>query len=186
MKQFHPFRLDTVNHRLWRGEDRLSLSPKAFDVLRYLVEHADRLVTQDELLEALWPETYVNPEIIKKYILGIRRVLGDRHDRPAFIETFPRRGYQFIAPVSDVRTEMEAPGDSGSDAAWRIVGRGTVLDQLGGYLGQVLRAQRPVAFTTGDAKAGKPAFCDKSAQRTPPMTAILIFFGTDGVVRMRA
>lgn len=50
MKQFHSFRLDIVNHCLWRGEDRVSLTPKAFDVLRYLVEHADRLVTQDEIL----------------------------------------------------------------------------------------------------------------------------------------
>src|SRR5260370_29211364 len=68
MKQFHSFRLDTVNHCLRRGEQRVSLTPKAFDVLRYLIEHADRLVTQDELLEALWPETYVNPEGIRKYI----------------------------------------------------------------------------------------------------------------------
>ena len=78
MKVFEPFRLDTVNHCVWRAEERLPLTPKAFDVLRYLVEHADRLVTQDEILEAIWPETYVNPEAIRKYILEIRKVLGDR------------------------------------------------------------------------------------------------------------
>ena len=61
MRVFGPFRLDTVNHCLWRANERAPLTPKAFDVLRYLVEHADRLVTQDELLEALWTETYVNP-----------------------------------------------------------------------------------------------------------------------------
>src|SRR5215470_17018381 len=102
MKQFHSFRLDVVNHCLWNGEDRVSLSPKAFDVLRYLVERADRLVTQEEILGALWPDTYVNPEIIKKYILGIRKALGDRHEKPQFIETFPRRGYQFVASVSEL------------------------------------------------------------------------------------
>ena len=102
MKQFHSFRLDTVNHCLWHGEDRVSLTPKAFDVLRYLVDHADRLVTQDEILAALWPETYVNPEVIKKYILEIRKALGDRSDETEFIETFPRRGYQFVASVSEV------------------------------------------------------------------------------------
>jgi DNA-binding winged helix-turn-helix (wHTH) protein len=58
MKQFDVFRLDTVNHCLWRAEERVPLAPKAFDVLRYLVEHCDRLVTQDEILEALWPATY--------------------------------------------------------------------------------------------------------------------------------
>ncbi len=101
MKLFRTFRLDTGNQCLWRGEHRVPLTPKAFDVLRYLVEHPGRLVTQDELLEALWPETYVNPELIKKYILGIRKVLGDQHDNPVYIETLPKRGYQFIAPVTD-------------------------------------------------------------------------------------
>jgi DNA-binding winged helix-turn-helix (wHTH) protein len=76
MKQFHSFRLDVVNHCLWHREDRVSLPPKSFDVLRYLVEHRDRLVTQDELLTALWQETYANPEVIKKYILGIRKARG--------------------------------------------------------------------------------------------------------------
>ena len=91
MKVFEPFRLDPVNHCLWRAEERVLLTPKAFDVLRYLVDHADRLVPQDEILEALWPETYVNPEGIRKYILEIRKVLGDRPDHPTFIETLPKR-----------------------------------------------------------------------------------------------
>jgi len=55
MKVFQPFRLDTVNHCLWRAEERVRLTPRAFDVLRYLVEHAERLVTQDEILEASGP-----------------------------------------------------------------------------------------------------------------------------------
>src|SRR6185503_5924731 len=66
MKAFHSFRLDASNHCLWRGEERVSLAPKAFDVLRYLVEHADRLVTQEEILETLWPSTYVNPEVVRR------------------------------------------------------------------------------------------------------------------------
>ena len=63
----------------------MALTPKAFDVLRYLVERADRLVTQNEILEGLWPETYVNPEGIRKYILEIRKVLGDQPGQPSFI-----------------------------------------------------------------------------------------------------
>jgi TolB-like protein/DNA-binding winged helix-turn-helix (wHTH) protein len=70
-------------------------------MLRYLVENPGRLVTQDELLEKLWPETYVNPELIRKYILDIRKILGDRPDKPEFIETVTKRGYRFIAPVID-------------------------------------------------------------------------------------
>ena len=99
MKSFKTFRLDPANHLLWRNGDRVPLAPKAFDVLAYLVEHAGQLVTQDEILEALWSETYVNPEVLRKYILEIRRALGDRPDNPEFIETVPKRGYRFIAPV---------------------------------------------------------------------------------------
>jgi TolB-like protein/DNA-binding winged helix-turn-helix (wHTH) protein len=101
MKSFHPFRLDAANHSLWRGQERAQIAPKAFDVLRHLVENAGRLVTHEELLEALWPETYVNPEVLRKYILEIRRVLGDRPDKPEFIETVTKRGYRFVASVTD-------------------------------------------------------------------------------------
>jgi TolB-like protein/DNA-binding winged helix-turn-helix (wHTH) protein len=104
MKLFKMFRLDTANHLLWRNGDRVALAPKAFDVLAYLVEHAGRIVKQDEILEALWSETYVNPEVLRKYILEIRRGLGDRPDKPEFIETLPKRGYQFIAAVTDEST----------------------------------------------------------------------------------
>src|ERR1700719_1935573 len=99
MKRFHSFQLDTTNQCLRDGEARAELTPKAFDVLRYLVEHAGRLVTPDELLEALWPGTYVNPEGLRRYIQEIRKVLKDRADSPVFIETLPKRGYQFVAPV---------------------------------------------------------------------------------------
>lgn len=101
MKSFRSFQLDTLNHILLRGDERLPLTPKAFDVLRYLVERAGRLVTQDELLEALWPETYVNQEVLRKYILEIRKALGDKADNPEFIETVTKRGYRFVASVSD-------------------------------------------------------------------------------------
>jgi TolB-like protein/DNA-binding winged helix-turn-helix (wHTH) protein len=104
MKSFKMFRLDTANHLLWRNGDRVALAPKAFDVLAYLVKHAGRVVTQDEILEALWSETYVNPEVLRKYILEIRRALGDRPNNPEFIETLPKRGYQFIAAVTNEST----------------------------------------------------------------------------------
>ncbi|HET8922003.1 MAG TPA: winged helix-turn-helix domain-containing protein [Candidatus Acidoferrum sp.] len=101
MKSFQSFRLDTANHSLWRGQERVPIPPKAYDVLRYLVENPGRLISQDELLEKLWPETYVNPEVLRKYILDIRKILGDRPDKPEFIETVTKRGYRFIAAVID-------------------------------------------------------------------------------------
>ena len=109
MKSFKAFRLDTANHLLWRDGDRVPLTPKGFDVLAYLVEQVGRVVTQDEILEALWRETYVNPEVLRKNIQEIRKALGDRSDNPEFIETLPKRGYRFIAPVVD---ESAAEPDS--------------------------------------------------------------------------
>jgi len=101
VKSFNSFRLDTAGHCLWREQQRVPITPKAYDVLRYLVENSGRLVTPDEILEAIWTDTYVNPEVLRKYILEIRKVLGDKSGDPQFVETVPRRGYRFIAPVSD-------------------------------------------------------------------------------------
>src|SRR5260370_41826627 len=110
VKSFKAFRLDTANHLLWCNADRVPVTPKGFDVLEYLVEHAGRVVTQNEILEALWPETYVNPEVLRKYIQEIRNALGDRPDNPEFVETLPKRGYRFVAPVIDERAaEPDSP-----------------------------------------------------------------------------
>src|SRR6516162_378113 len=148
MKTFRAFRLDAANQCLWRGEHRVPLTPKAFDVLRYFVDHPGRLVTQDEILEALWPDTYVNPEVVKKYVLGIRKVLGDRTDKPAFVATFPRRGYQFIAAV---REESDSPLSGASSIGCRkIVGREGALAELKGALDKALQGQRQIVFVTGE------------------------------------
>ena len=163
MKLFHEFRLDTVNHCLWRGQERLSLTPKAFDVLRYLVEHSDRLVSQDEILEALWPETYVNPELIKKYVLGIRKVLGDQSNKPMFVATFPRRGYQFIAPVSDARPSESSR--TNTQVTKTVVGRETALFKLDTCLEKALQGQRQIVFITGEAGIGKTTLADLFHQR---------------------
>jgi TolB-like protein/DNA-binding winged helix-turn-helix (wHTH) protein/Flp pilus assembly protein TadD len=124
MKSFKAFRLDTANHLLWRNGDRVPVAPKGFDVLAYLVEHAGQVVTQDEILQALWPETHVNPEVLRKYILEIRKALGDRPDNPEFIETLPKRGYRFVAPVIDEST-AKSPDMPTSQAAEEQVGPAT-------------------------------------------------------------
>jgi DNA-binding winged helix-turn-helix (wHTH) protein/tetratricopeptide (TPR) repeat protein len=163
MKVFQPFRLDTVNHCLWRADERVALTPKAFDVLRYLVEHADRLVTQDEILEALWPGTYVNPEVVKKYVLGIRKVLKDHPDKPAFVATFPKRGYQFIAAVRDESTASAS--DLSANTPKTIVGREDALAQLDKCLTKALNGKRQVIFITGEAGIGKTTLLDVFHQR---------------------
>src|SRR5215813_2360812 len=140
MKSFQAFRLDTANQCLWREQERVAIPPKPYDMLRYLVENPGRLITQNELLEKLWPEIYVNPELIRKYILDIRKILGDRPDKPEFIETVTKRGYRFIAPVVD-ESEADTPdlkttNATAADEKHEIVGPETSRRERGGLLGQ--------------------------------------------------
>ncbi len=161
-KEFAPFRLDTVNECLWRHEstgsdERIRLTPKAFAMLRYLVEHAGRLVTQDELLQALWPETYVQPEVLKSHIRDIRAALGDDAKSPRFIETLPRRGYRFVASVSEGSSEKGLEVES---PAGMLVGRDGELDRLRGALQSALRGSRQLVFITGELGIGKTSLAD--------------------------
>ncbi len=162
MKVFYSFRLDTVNQCLWRGQERVSITPKAFDVLRYLVEHAGLLVIQDDLLDKLWPETYVNPELIKKYITEVRKALGDRPQESQFIKTHPKRGYEFIAPVTNEDSAISA---STSTEATKVVGREAALSELDTLLDKAGRGQRQVIFITGEAGIGKTTLVDVFLQQ---------------------
>src|SRR5438132_11109376 len=159
MREFGPFRLDIVNQCLWRGdglaEERILLAPKAFAVLRYLVEHPGRLVTHDELFEALWPKTYVQPEVLKSHIAVIRAVLGDDARKPIFIETLSRRGYRFISPVTE---GAAASGAAASRPAKVLVGRDDALSQLHQCLERMSKkGERQIVFLTGEPGIGKTA-----------------------------
>src|SRR3954464_13888421 len=109
MKQFESFRLDTSNQCLWRDGAQIALPPKPFGILRYLVENPGRLISHNELLDELWPETYVQPQILRTYMLELRKVLGDDIGSPRFIQTVPKRGYTFVARVTE-----SAAGKSGA------------------------------------------------------------------------
>ena len=100
LKQFASFTLDTANECLWRNGEQIALQPKPYSVLRYLVDNPGRLIKHDELLDALWPETYVQPQVLRTHMLELRKILGDSAEEPRFIQTLPKRGYCFIASVT--------------------------------------------------------------------------------------
>jgi DNA-binding winged helix-turn-helix (wHTH) protein len=150
MKVFPPFRLDAMNQCLWRCGDtgqeaRILLAPKAFAVLEHLVEHAGRLVTHDEMLQAVWPGTIVEPQAVKKHVLAVRTALGDCPKNSVFIETLTRRGYRFIAPVS---WSVASNPVSGRPAQSTLVGRGGALDVLGETWKRALGGERQIVFLT--------------------------------------
>ena len=96
---FSPFRLDVTNQRLYRGDELIPLRPKSFAVLQYLLANAGKLVTKEQLLEVVWPETSVSDTVLKVCVRELREALGDDPKTPRFIETAHRSGYCFIAEV---------------------------------------------------------------------------------------
>ena len=96
-----------ANEQLLHDGDVVSLTPKAFAVLRRLVEDGGRLVKKDDLLRSVWRDTHVSDGVLRVIILEIRRALDDDSGQPRFIETVPRRGYRFIAPRT--RTSRSPP-----------------------------------------------------------------------------
>src|SRR5262249_42643122 len=99
---FGDFRLDPANAWRWCGTQASALTPKAFDVLHYLVTHPDRLVSKDTLLDAVWPETAISDTVVRIAIGEVRRALGDTAQAPRFIATMHRRGHRFVAQVTVV------------------------------------------------------------------------------------
>ena len=151
MRQFGTFRLDLRNECVWRGDEQLTLTPRPFAVLRYLVENPQRLVTHDELLEALWPETYVQPQVLRTYILELRKLLGDDPQDPQFIETVPKRGYRFLPPVTEIGAGTSAGG---------LIGRESEMAALHAQLERCRNGERPTVFIIGDVGIGKTALID--------------------------
>jgi DNA-binding winged helix-turn-helix (wHTH) protein len=125
--EFGDFTLDVPERRLLRGSVPVHLPPKTHDVLVALVRDAGRLVTKDDLLARVWPETFVEEGILTVHVATLRRALGDSSRAPAFVETVARSGYRFIASVT--RSTMAEPvarprGVARPLEAYELVGRG--------------------------------------------------------------
>ncbi len=112
---FGPFRLDARERLLRRDGAPVALQPKVFDTLVLLVRRAGQLVRKDELLRELWPDTHVGEANLTQNVWLLRRALGEEEAGTAYIETVPRAGYRFAAPVSRMATEAAPaapiPGD---------------------------------------------------------------------------
>jgi DNA-binding winged helix-turn-helix (wHTH) protein/Tol biopolymer transport system component len=115
--RFGPFILDVAERRLLRDGCGVPLTPKTFDLLAALLDKPDRLLTKDELLQAVWPDAFVEESNLAYNVSVLRKVLGETTDGGAYIETVAKRGYRFVAPVTFTRRlgpeEIIAADDSG-------------------------------------------------------------------------
>jgi hypothetical protein len=148
-----PMWLDLASERLWCGDQALSLRPKTFALLHYLVAHPGQLLTKAALLEALWPETLVSEVVLSVCIRELRQVLGDDARAPRFIETVHRRGFRFLGHLPTMcpavlHTSAPAPPPL-------LAGRERELDALHGALATALTGVRQLLFVTGEAGLGK-------------------------------
>ncbi|MCI0389894.1 MAG: protein kinase [Acidobacteria bacterium] len=99
--EFGPFKVDVAERLLSRGGEVIDLKPKVFDLLVLLVQNAGRLMEKDQLLQALWPDTVVEEVNLNVNVSTLRKALGESPAAPQYIETVPKRGYRFIANVTE-------------------------------------------------------------------------------------
>src|SRR5262249_10590119 len=97
--EFGPFQLDHAERRLSQQGRAVPLTPKAFQTLLVLVENSGRVVDKEELLKKVWPDTFVEEATLAQNVFTLRKQLGDDRSEAVYIETVPKRGYRFVAPV---------------------------------------------------------------------------------------
>jgi DNA-binding winged helix-turn-helix (wHTH) protein len=138
---FESFVLDPDDRQLRRGSDRIELNGRYFDALALLVSEQGKLVSKDRFLEQVWRGVPVTDEALTQCIRTLRRQLGDDAARPRFIETVPKHGYRFIAPVTCVDKHL-GPVRAAAARPWQstlLMGAaGTIGGGLSGFIGGLL------------------------------------------------
>jgi DNA-binding winged helix-turn-helix (wHTH) protein/Tfp pilus assembly protein PilF len=175
---FGEFTLDIQERRLQRGAHVVHLEPKAFDVLVALLRHHGRLVSKDELLARVWPDSFVEGGILTVHVSALRRALGDETRPSVYIETVARSGYRFVAPVRHV----DDPADDAPTLSpmtrpvelYESVGRGRSHLLAAAYFDvsqavDAFRAAIEIDETYAPAHAGLArALCAQAELRTVP------------------
>ena len=140
---FEQFVLDPDDRQLKRGGDPVELNGRYFDALALLVREQGKLVSKDRFLDEVWRGVPVTDEALTQCVRTLRRQLGDDAARPRFIETVPKHGYRFIAPVDCVEADGARPAQTGtSPAAWQgtmmLAIAGTIGGGIAGFIGGLL------------------------------------------------
>src|SRR6476620_1421112 len=116
---FDQFMLDPENRELRRGTAPVELNGRYFDALTLLVQESGKLVSKDRFLDEVWRGVPVTDEALTQCVRTLRRQLGDDAARPRFIETVPKHGYRFIAPVSSTVEGDATVRALASSSAWQ-------------------------------------------------------------------
>ena len=159
--RFDSYRVDPQNECVWRGKQAIRLTSKAFAVLQYLVQHPGRIVTKEELFRAVWPETVVGDAALAVCVQELRKALRDPAKASRLIATVHRRGYRFLAEVTETAVQGTEVSKSPSGLSRRlVVGRETEVGQLHRWLEEALQGERQIVFVTGEQGIGKTTVID--------------------------
>ncbi|HET9711993.1 MAG TPA: AAA family ATPase [Pyrinomonadaceae bacterium] len=175
--EFGAFRFDEANECIWEGENPIPLRPKPYAILKYLIERPKLLVTKQQLLDDVWPETFVSDAVLKDCIRQLREALRDDAKSPTYIETAHRRGYRFIAPVAELKEQSVASQTHSAAAATpsfipypspqplpppnvNVLGRESALECLHKWLSDAVSSNSQIVFVTGEAGIGKTTVVD--------------------------
>lgn len=141
--------LDLMTAKLYKENGAIALTPRAFALLRYLVTHPNEILSTQNLLEALWPNRYVNDSEVRHYIRELRQALEDNHKVPRFIETVHGKGYRFISTLPN-----RIPASSAYPSLISV-GRLEEQEQLHRWLSRSLAGRLQVVLIEGEAGIGK-------------------------------
>src|SRR5215472_2723879 len=111
--EFGPFRLDPSQELLVEGTKHVPLTQKAFRTLLVLVESRGQIVSKEELLQKVWPDTFVGEAVLAQNVSTLRKQLKDDPGAAHYIETVPKRGYRFVASVTEVASKVLGAGPGG-------------------------------------------------------------------------
>jgi DNA-binding winged helix-turn-helix (wHTH) protein len=184
--EFGPFRLDVLDERLWRGQEALPLTPKAFTVLRCLVAHPGQLVTKAMLMDTVWPETAISESTLTGCIWEVRQALGDSARQPDYLETVHGRGYRFIAqvtkpadPAAQPPAAVELPRETAVPAlpVACFVGRKAELAQLAQRYETARQGQRQIGLIGGEPGIGKSALVETFVAQVAAQAPVWIAHG---------
>jgi DNA-binding winged helix-turn-helix (wHTH) protein/tetratricopeptide (TPR) repeat protein len=150
--------LQPAKRELRRSGRLLAIEPKALDLLCYLIEHSDRVVSKRELLEQIWPDAVVVESALTRLVSVLRKALRDGGEAPECIRNVPRAGYRFVASVTrsaaaqgDGHAAQTAPDESG----FPFVGRSEPLARLDAAWSDVVKSRGRLVLLTGPAGIGK-------------------------------
>src|SRR5688572_11695172 len=100
--EFGPFQLDPLRPRLTRAGEIVPLTPKALELLLALIQQGGKVVEKDDLMQRVWPDTFVEESNLSVHVFALRKALGETIEGQSYIETVPRQGYRFTAKVRDI------------------------------------------------------------------------------------